>query len=77
MSPIEMLENLQASVSIALAKTLRLAVTVATVIGIIIMALLEILEVVARVILFPFTFVTFAIMAAILAPFDPDFSAYY
>jgi hypothetical protein len=41
------------------------------------MALLEILEVVARVILFPFTFVTFAIMAAILAPFDPDFSAYY
>jgi hypothetical protein len=77
MSPIEMLENLQTSVSIALAKTLRLAVTVATVIGIIIMALLEILEVVARVILFPFTFVTFAIMAAILAPFDPDFSAYY
>jgi hypothetical protein len=77
MSPIEMLENFQASVSIALAKTLRLAVTVATVIGIIIMALLEILEVVARVILFPFTFVTFAIMAAILAPFNPDFSAYY
>jgi hypothetical protein len=77
MSPTEMLENLQASVSVALAETLRLAITVATAIGIVIMALLEILEIVARVILFPFTFVTFAFVAAILAPFDPDFSDYY
>jgi hypothetical protein len=77
MSPTEMLENFQASVSVALAETLRLAITVATAIGIVIMALLEILEIVARVILFPFTFVTFAFVAAILAPFDPDFSDYY
>jgi hypothetical protein len=77
MSPTEMLENLQTSVSVALAETLRLAITVATAIGIVIMALLEILEIVARVILFPFTFVTFAFVAAILAPFDPDFSDYY
>jgi hypothetical protein len=77
MSPFEMLENLQASVSVTLAGTLRLAFTIATAIGIVIMALLEILEIVARVILFPFTFVTFAFVAAILAPFDPDFSDYY
>jgi hypothetical protein len=69
--------GLKASVSVTLAETLRLAVTVATTIGIVLMALLEIIEILARVILFPFTFVTFAFVAAILAPFDPDFSDYY
>jgi hypothetical protein len=72
MNPIEMLEYLKTAASATFAQTLHLVVTLATAIAIVIMAIVEILEFAARLIMFPFTFITIAFVAAILAPFDVE-----
>ena len=77
MNPIEMLERLKTAASATFARTLSVVVTLAMAIGIVLMAIVEIIEFATRLIMFPFVFITFAFVAAILAPFDIDFSVYF